>query len=499
MTEIVTSGTKFLTFVIRNASAPTSDISDQIDVVQDGIKYVSTVDDVYSLNQRTEELLEYGKYDYTNYVNGTYLSSGELQYVANRVRLNRFLPVKVGDVIAIKNGSYQHSVGIWRGTPSVSTIVRSDNSWVTKDEEITITVNGYFMVAFSDPENMSSPISLTDFDATVSIANTLAYKNKMALGDYEIPSYYMANDYLSNKVERINQLAEQGDDVFFFITDVHWERNAKHSPALIHYIAQKCHVPRLFDGGDLADGVKQDAIDAYETAFGGKIYRLAGNHDWFPPQNGKSLYYWLNSKNYDQIGAAYKHYWYVDNVQAKIRYITLNSFTHTGSALDSGWSYGFDSEQITWFVNTALNVPEGYDVIVFTHYFRDSSGGFTGYDSIESAIANFNNDTSSHGKVLCVFEGHRHWDSIFHTSSGVPVILTTCDKYDISNEPTITEEVRTLGTINEQAFEVCIVNREAKTITCVRIGALAQDNEDVSIGGEGFTLIGTLEEREVTY
>lgn len=324
-------------------------------------------------------------------------------------------------------------------------------------------------------------------------------KNTFYIGVDAVPDYYHVNNYISGKAARINTLGEAGDDVFFFITDVHWELNAKHSPALIEYLSHNCKIARLFDGGDLANGVIPKAIKAYDSAFDGRIYRVCGNHDWFPPETGKSLYYWLNSNNYDQNGDAFGHYWYIDNVQQKIRYITLNSFKHSGDTVSSGWEYGYDADQIAWFTNEALNVPNGYDVIVFAHWFRNKQGGYTGYTDIESAIASFNADTSDHGRVICIFQGHAHWDAVFHTSSGVPVITTTCDKYDISNEPDISEEVRTLGTINEQAFEVCVLNREAKTITCVRIGALAQNNIDVGRTDTGFTFAQTLEERVVSY
>lgn len=428
-------------------------------------------------------------------VNGSFTASGLNTGSDTRIRTN-LIPFNANDKIVINAGTLLYAVGMWSGTPSVQTNKRSDSQWHTNGETIIPDYDGYIVVAFRN-EN-SSNITPDDFDGELDLYNTFAYRASVNTTS-EIPDYYFVNDYLSTKAERINTLGESADDVFFFITDVHWELNAKHSPALIKYLQSNCKIPRLFDGGDLANGIIKAAINAYRQSFDGRIYRLCGNHDWFPPEDGKSLYYWLNSDNYDQIGKPFEHYWFVDNAQQKIRYITLNSFVHTGSDINTGWEYGFDADQITWFTDTALNVPNGYDVIIFAHYFRNKQGGFNGYSEIETAIANFNEDTSSHGKVLFIMQGHRHWDAVFHTSSGVPVITTTCDKYDISNEPEISEEVRTLGTINEQAFDVCVVDRENSKVTCVRIGAKAQNNIDVGINDSGFTFAQTLEERVIIY
>ena len=316
-----------------------------------------------------------------------------------------------------------------------------------------------------------------------------------------VPEYYRADDYLKNKADRINELGESADDVFVFITDVHWELNAKHSPDLIGYLSNKCNILKMIDGGDVADGVISEAVKAYRNHFTREIYRATGNHDWFAPETGRSLYYAFDSLNNTQIGNAFEHYWYFDNVQQKIRYITLDSFKHQGNDPSSGWQYGFDAEQVAWFSNVALDVPSEWDVIVVTHFLRTTTINIDRGAQIESAISAFNSDASRTGKVLAVFQGHAHWDAVYHTASGVPVITTTCDKWDLSNEPELASEqpYRVLGTKSEQAFDVVILNRAEHKFNCVRIGALAQNNIDKYRTDAGFEWAGTLEERVVSY
>lgn len=323
-----------------------------------------------------------------------------------------------------------------------------------------------------------------------------AVKNLINYPENDIPNYFTNNDYLLNKTNRINELAKNADDVFFFITDVHWESNAKHSPDLIKYISNECNIPRLFDGGDLANGTDIEACKIFKDAFAEKIYRLAGNHDWFYPATGKQLYYAMDIFNNDQIGEPFKHYYYVDNKQQKIRYIMLNPFTREGD--NQSLTIGYDSDQIAWFNTEAMSVPDDWDIIIFTHFLKTTSY-ITGGDSIASTIDAYNANNNHTGKVLAVFQGHAHWDAVYHTTGGIPVITTTCDKYDLSNEPELSREVRTFNTIHEHAFDVMILNRDNKTITAVRIGARAQNNIDKYRTDEGFEWVGSLEERVISY
>lgn len=437
--------------------------------------------------------------DYATYanvvVNGSFIGSGNLSTgVSNRIR-TELIAFKANDKIVINSGSLEHACGMWKGTPSLATNTRNDNAFSIAAESIIPDYDGYIVIVFKYQNN--ADLTPIDFDGSILLYNTIAYRLITASSDYlNIPDYYFAESYLQNKVNRINELAKNADDVFFFITDVHWELNAKYSPNLIGYISEKCNIPRLFDGGDLKNGFDKDVPILFRKHYKEKIYRATGNHDWFYPATGKNLYYAMDVYNNDQVGNPFMHYYYVENVQQKIRYIVLNPFRREGN--NQTLTIGYDNDQIVWFSNVALNVPDDWDVIVFTHYLRTTSLITTGSE-IESAIDTFNADTSRDGKILAVFQGHTHWDGVYHTSGGVPVITTTCDKYDISNEPELAQEVRTLGTINEHVFDVVVLDRDTKKFTCVRIGAPAQDNVDIYRTDNNFEWVGSLEEREVSY
>lgn len=470
--------------ITRNTNSVEAKADDALETSQECAKYIPHgITDGYTYGSVVE--------------NGSFLARGTLSTgIENRIRTT-LIPFKTGDKIVINNGTFVHGCGMWEGEPSASTIKRNDQSFISNGETITPDYDGYIVIVFKKSDD--SNIVPTDYDGSILLYNTLAYRNSVySNSSYTVPDYFLTNNYLLNKANRINELGQNADDVFFFITDVHWELNAKHSPDLIDYLSEKCNVPRLFDGGDLANGIIKSAIEAYRKHYKGSIFRTTGNHDWLAPTTGKNLYYAFDVLNNNQIGNAFEHYWYTENVQQKIRYVVLRAFKHEGSSSSEGWS-SYDADQIDWFVNDALNVPNDWDVIVITHFVKTTGSYISGGDAIVSAIDAFNSDTLRTGRVLFILQGHTHWDGVYHTASGIPIITTTCDKYDISNEPELAQEVRTLGTINEHAFDVMILNRENKTVTAVRIGAPAQNNVDKYRTDSNFEWVGTLEERVISY
>lgn len=324
-----------------------------------------------------------------------------------------------------------------------------------------------------------------------------------AEGSQSIPGYY--ESHMQNKANRINQLAKMcagTGDVFVFITDEHWEDyNAKNSTSLINYLYHNCHINRLFDGGDTDNNGNESYCNSLRAAFPGKIYHIAGNHEWFNPSDGQDLYYIMDMYNNDQIGNPLEHYYYVDNRQQKIRYIILNAFIRENGSTTV--TSGYSTEQLNWLNSVALNVDDGWDVIVFAHWIGTNlSGGVEGIVNFRNALDTFNANSQS-GKVLAIIQGHGHYDAVYRTNGGIPIILTTCDKYkpwinnDIDKEPWITQ-YRQGGTTSDQAFDVYILDRVNNIIRAVRVGAKAMDNY-APYSDTNFAPAGALDERIVHY
>lgn len=298
----------------------------------------------------------------------------------------------------------------------------------------------------------------------------------------EVPEYYNVDDYLANKAARINELGAScagNGDVFAFITDQHMSLNAGHSTALLAHLTRNCRIPRIFCGGDVDDLVNEEYALGIEASTQSRVHHVVGNHDIFFPETDNSIAYWYNSGKPEQVGNAERNYYYVDNAQQKIRYIVLSGF-QTGGPDNWTWSWGYEAEQLAWLTDAALDVEAGWTIIVFTHliYNLTENGAFI-IDTHAQPVLNALDAYNGAGEIAAVICGHTHKDAIGQTSGGIPIVVTTCDKFapwvsdGVDNEPWLSNRVE--GTITEQAFDVAVLDKTNKQITFVRIGAPAEN------------------------
>lgn len=301
-----------------------------------------------------------------------------------------------------------------------------------------------------------------------------------------LPKYYFSDNYITSKVNEINSIIKScasNGDAFFFITDEHWELNARNSPMLVKYLHDKCNITRLFDGGDRYNGYDEYRVDCLlrEAMGSDRVYPVVGNHE-----------YLLGGTNNDAFATSFIHitdavwgeqgkpYYFVDNNQQKIRYIMLQAFDeHQDGSV--GASIGYSDAELAWLQNTALNVEHGWVIIIFTHSMlaMNDNTKTVGVPSGRFKMAyDIINNYDGEGTIACVIMGHAHWDKKHTTSSGVQMIVTTCDKYDLSREPGLEQDTRTPGTISEQAFEVVVLDKQNRKITFVRIGNPINDIDE---------------------
>lgn len=288
-----------------------------------------------------------------------------------------------------------------------------------------------------------------------------------------IPDVYA--DYLAQRIQTIRaldaQIGNHGDS-FVFITDLH-DNNSYYSPALAREIMGKTAVGSVVYGGDYTNepATKSAAITALSdhTArckAAGSAYFLRGNHDTNPyggtgAQLTASEYYGIAEKSVEKLtDTGAKTYYIRDNESQKIRYFFL----------DTGEAGELDSAQQAWIAEKAGELTAAWHIVVFMHHgikvvtLRDRSevepyGALT---TLRGLLAN------AAATVCCVICGHVHID-ISDTSGAYPVIATTCDAHGVQAS-TYSNDNRSEGTINEQAFDVFHVDTTAKTITVTRIG-----------------------------
>lgn len=417
---------------------------------------------------------------------------------------NAAAPAKtVGDALTAQSEKIDEAKTAISNAPSIKVSTKTDVDLDVSD------INGNVLVRFEDghieTKEFNSRIKETkvktsnaDSDVDLDIADTVGnvlvrfengeiHTKKLDLtNEFYVPKYYFP--YLDNKCERIKQLMlESGGDAFFFITDQHQDKgNAHQSFKLINYIAKKCRINKLFLGGDLDNGVNIEWADEYRRAIGGRMYACCGNHEYMDSQGvtEENLTYALEAATDDEIsGDPYRRYFYVDNPKKKVRYIVLNGFKENDAS--TSWSQGYEQEQEDWLTGTALVVESDWTIVVFSHAFYDVADmryPVLTQLSWTKHILDAIDDSAYAENVACIISGHSHMDAIEATDDGIPILITTCDKYAPYDPQDTGQEYwlanRVPGTVTEQAFEVCVLDTVNKKLTAVRIGGFNTGNDE---------------------
>lgn len=292
-----------------------------------------------------------------------------------------------------------------------------------------------------------------------------------------VPNYFETQ--LDSAVSAIMQnmmAAGQNGDTFIFVTDCHWYNNQKHSPALINHILKNTNIKMVVNGGDIIQGHEATKNDAIEEIFDCikafqfgdstiKTYTLFGNHDDNTNNNAEDTeahlsqieLYALMFKSFESNNVKYggHNYYYIDNDVTKIRYYFLDWLPSTMTA------------QAEWVSQSMSELPSGYDVVVFCHgIYRSQNVGGT-YIFVMESQAVLDMFESYKENVICFVQGHAHMDGVFMAYDGaVPIIITDTDAMN----PVGANVTATVGTVTEQCFDVFVINKAERTISCTRVG-----------------------------
>ena len=321
----------------------------------------------------------------------------------------------------------------------------------------------------------------------------------------ELKSYYVP--YMNDKITKIIDTEKSygiGDE-FIFITDTHWGDNEKQSPKLIENIKSNTGLVNVIFGGDVprAYGSKDnldDDIAGYNKVVKRMVreqsyFPIVGNHDFtirysrdtedgftYGVQESYGLF-GRRLENYTNI-ADHNMYYYRDNKANKIRYV----FVNTEEEINVGSSWGVQAKvsqsQADWLIDTALNVPDGYQIFVVGHVpIHPSQPSYSSSLDVLRKIfeavnnkANLSFDTgygtvvnhdfsNTNTKVIAYLAGHCHKDTNV-TDNGLLHITTGCDAHYGDDKWS-----RTPQTTSEQLFDIFFIDKENSKISTVRIGA----------------------------
>lgn len=315
---------------------------------------------------------------------------------------------------------------------------------------------------------------------------------------YIIPSYFNSqlNTAISKIITDINAGKTQnyGTDIeaFVFLTDVHWANNKQHSPALVRKILNETPVKTVICGGDIIyshNETKKGALEeihGFTNAIVGcpcyDYYAVYGNHDdnsngnsdlsimltkdeqynaMYAPFSDKPNVHWIWQdfpEAYNE--AAMKNDYYFDHARTRTRYICMD------------WNNPFNTVRITW-LQSVLGKNDGYRVIIIYHgiYTKtvDGQGNITfnpEHIQFMSYLEPYKN------KIVALVTGHAHADGVvdYFGDGSVPVILTDCDTYKTGE-----------GTVDEQCFDVMVVDYLNSKIKITRIGRGSDREVNISL------------------
>lgn len=296
-----------------------------------------------------------------------------------------------------------------------------------------------------------------------------------------LPSYY--EDYMRSRLATVKSLDTSAKGFsFVFVTDTH-NQNPYYSPNMIRKITENTDVKTVICGGDYTNEPKTKA-QTYNNVMHNasrfkwitdRVYMVRGNHD--DGREGGTK--WLNANDLstiltEQLDSSLSKggplYYYVDDPAKKVRLFILDSSNNT--TVES-----IDNSQLSWFTTHVNELGTDWTIAVFLHHaLNDAAKGdrtnITFYPS-GTQVTNVLNSAKCH--VACVFCGHQHID-ISKQMPKYPVIATTCDaSYDRLSNVLWSDDVRTTGTIAEQAFDVVHVDTVNKKVYCTRFGGGQND------------------------
>lgn len=311
--------------------------------------------------------------------------------------------------------------------------------------------------------------------------------------DDSIPSYYFDNDYLPNKIADINAASNEilNGDTFLWMTDTHYAQietdapygsmNANMSQRLVKYIYDHTPVTKILHGGDFVEeDLRVEEVKQLINAIGSKnLYISYGNHDC--TDSIAKQYSILHSFTDDVIwGDVKKSYGYFDNLQQKFRYINLCAFICKED--ESKAEHGYNQAQLDWLTSTALNISSDWTVVIFCHtmYGINTNDELIVNNNSQSFINAIDTAKSNGVDIACVLMGHTHVDRMHIGASGVPYIISQCDRFARwhENDPMDIRYSRLIGTKDEVHFEFVTINKDTRKVKLICIGADAGNGFD---------------------
>ena len=396
---------------------------------------------------------------------------------SKRLSLTKFI-IPTGTLVKAEC-SDAYSVYIGKRNEEIKKIeVVNAGGWVTNAEYVATEKCEIVIVA---KKNDNGDISKENFDGNFFIQTKPKKENSN-----EIAEYYV--DEMADTIASVRNVLTEPCLVFPLFTDSHYKVSAEKPDSIfdciknIKHFTERVKCDFISNLGDNTEGdtdqnttlSRCDSINEKMLTINVPYHQCIGNHDDNRYNSAFDLgqiyrAYISNTKNVYFDNTMNGTNYYRDFDDLKIRCIWLNA--------QNNGSYGYSNETVTWFTSEALNTPNNYNIIVFTHIDPIASHNYNNKSianstSIDNAIKSYETDTKH---VIALFSGHNHYDNAW--SEPYLSITTNCQKFENENgDPNLWADgsikpTRTVGTATEDCWDVVIVRPISKKINMVRFGA----------------------------
>lgn len=288
-------------------------------------------------------------------------------------------------------------------------------------------------------------------------------------------------------VGKVQAIRTEQSLVFTLLSDTHYVLNGnwEMTAATIEAVNRRIKPDGVIHLGDFTDGMLDREIC---TAYGRKVidrlknpetplYLCIGNHDsnYFrknPDRLTDREQFELYLKNTVNAELTENQLWYYkDFPKYHLRMLFLHSYDHNEKL-----RYGFPEEEIAWVKDRLEELPEDYQIVIFSH-----DAPLARLDYWASEIRNGEALTEvleqwqvGHGnRILAFVHGHTHADFVY-TKRTFPIVSVGCSKLeyfeDKKPEGAVTP-VREEGTVYQELWDTMIIHPEEKIIDFVRFGA----------------------------
>ncbi len=516
-------------------------------VLPDG--YLYEYEPVYETNYTNQIPISTGSTT-TGFANDTRINSSGNVVSNIGTFTTGFIPIEPGDIVRV-NGQYLTLSSNIANTNNLQIAFYDSNKTYVFSEPMSLfggywvnvekDTDGYFK-KFQLKQNSSTAASFAyvrftmigeAYNAVVTVNEEIA-ESAQTGSVWKKTIKYISEDWIdeiTTTANTVNNLKSGSSDItqFLLVSDIHLSvgnfASIRNIGKVSAEVMKRCNIPYFVSSGDnttqssdysVSDfqGQMNDVVNKVLSPIDSKmILATVGNHDGATGQklvDGTTLHYryqlnntaraqvffdWQKS-NTAKVFSEDGTYYYLDNADAKTRYIVLNSFWSEWAGDEDGFTTDiehsffhnpiFGQAQLSWFANVALNMPKDYAAVIITHdassaedveifkgiltaYKNKSTynGTYSGSQTWQSSSVAVNY-TNAVGDIIAIFHGHNHQDIINTTTYAVPYIGITTAGADArdTNAPT-----RTVDTATETAIDVVTIDKTNKTIYLTRLGA----------------------------